>query len=181
MTVRFEIFPSDLEATTDLYTRVLGFSLAADQRDDPQPYLVVQRDGVRIGAAGRQDQGHGGSRRAPTGVELVFEVDDLVDELDRCSELVGLWWRTCKHDLGACETSVCSIPAAITYESPSGELLRPAATTHRRSSGSSYDTVLSGRTRSASTLASPASLLAREVTCRSRYRDADRGLIANTW
>ncbi|MDT0263150.1 VOC family protein [Jatrophihabitans lederbergiae] len=83
MTVRFEIFPSDLDATTDFYTRVLGFSLAADQRDDPQPYLAVQRDGVRIGAAGRQDQGHRGSRRPPTGVELVFEVDDLVDELDR--------------------------------------------------------------------------------------------------
>jgi len=78
--VRFEIFPFDLDATTDFYTRVLGFSLAADQRDDLQTYLAVQRDGVRIGATGRQDQGH---RQPPTGVELVLEVDDLVDELDR--------------------------------------------------------------------------------------------------
>ncbi len=64
-------------------TRVLGLSVAADRRDHPQPYVAVQRDGVRIGAAGRQDQGNRESRRPRTGVELVLEVDDLADELER--------------------------------------------------------------------------------------------------
>lgn len=83
MSVRFEIFPSDLDATADFYTRVLGFNIAADRRQQPQPYLAVERDGVRIGAACRQDHGHRESRRPPIGVELVLEVDDLADELDR--------------------------------------------------------------------------------------------------
>ena len=82
MTVRFELFPSDLDATADFYTRVLRFNIVSDRRHDPQPYMVVQRDGVRIGASGRQDHGHQDCRRPPIGVELVLEVDDLDGELD---------------------------------------------------------------------------------------------------
>ena len=83
MSARFEIFPSDLDATADFYTRVLGFRIAADQRHQRQPYLTLERDGVRIGAAYRQDHGHQEARCPPIGVELVLEVDDLTDELDR--------------------------------------------------------------------------------------------------
>ncbi len=34
MTLRFEIFPSDLDAAVDFYTRVLRFSVTKDQRHD---------------------------------------------------------------------------------------------------------------------------------------------------
>jgi len=80
MTLRFEIFPTDLDATADFYTRVLGFSLVSDQRGAKDPYLALERDDVHIGAAARPDQGHRDQRRPPTGVELVLEVDDLDTE-----------------------------------------------------------------------------------------------------
>jgi len=35
MTLRFEIFPSDLDPVVDFYTRVLRFSVSKDQRDEP--------------------------------------------------------------------------------------------------------------------------------------------------
>ena len=76
MTVRFELFPTDLDATADFYTRVLGFSLVSDQRGAKDPYLALKRDHVHIGAAARPDQAHRDQRRPPTGVELVLEVND---------------------------------------------------------------------------------------------------------
>jgi lactoylglutathione lyase len=83
LTLRFEIFPDELDATVDFYTRVLGFTLTVDRRTEVHPYLALERDGVRIGAASRPGQGNREYRRPPTGVELVFEVDDLAVELDR--------------------------------------------------------------------------------------------------
>jgi lactoylglutathione lyase len=83
MTWRFEIFPADLNATVDFYTRVLGVSLVKDQRHEVYPYVALERDAVRIGAAARVDQGTREHRQPPTGVELVFEVDDLDTEHDR--------------------------------------------------------------------------------------------------
>jgi len=77
MTVRFELFPADLDATADFYTRVLGFSLVSDQRGAKNPCLALERDDVRIGAAARPDHGHRDHRQPPTGVELVLEVNDL--------------------------------------------------------------------------------------------------------
>ena len=35
MTLRFEIFPDDLDATVDFYMRVLRFRLTADRRGQP--------------------------------------------------------------------------------------------------------------------------------------------------
>lgn len=71
MTLRVEIFPSDLDAAVDFYTRVLGFTLTLDQRDGSPGYLAVERGTVRIGAAHRtQPEGHPG-RRPPSGVEIV--------------------------------------------------------------------------------------------------------------
>lgn len=83
MTLRFEIFPADLDATADFYTQVLGFTLVRDQRAERHPYLSLERDHVRIGAAQATGPDNPAQRRPPRGVELVFEVDDVVLERDR--------------------------------------------------------------------------------------------------
>jgi lactoylglutathione lyase len=83
MTLRCEIFPPDLDAAVDFYTRVLRFSVTKDQRDDPRAYISLQRGTVRIGAARRAVADARAARRPPAGVELVLEVDDVVDERDR--------------------------------------------------------------------------------------------------
>lgn len=80
-TLRCEIFPADLNATADFYTRVLGFTVVADRRDGDDRYLALQRGNVRIGAAARPEHGHREHRRPPIGVELVMEVEDLAAEL----------------------------------------------------------------------------------------------------
>jgi lactoylglutathione lyase len=83
MTLRFEIFPNDLDAVVDFYTRVLCFSVTKDQRNDPNAYVSLKRGEVRIGAAGRADPNARAARLPPTGVELVLEVDDVAGERDR--------------------------------------------------------------------------------------------------
>lgn len=82
MSVRFEIFPADLDAAVDFYVRVLGFRLVVDQRGGPEAYVAFERDRARIGAAQR-DQSVRVWRRPPTGVEIVLEVDDVAAELGR--------------------------------------------------------------------------------------------------
>jgi lactoylglutathione lyase len=83
MTLRFEIFPDDLDATVDFYMRVLGFRLTADRRDQRDEYVSLQRGSVRIGAARRVGPDVRAARLPPAGVELVLEVDDVVAERDR--------------------------------------------------------------------------------------------------
>ena len=83
MTVRYEIFPDDLDATVDFYTRVLRFSVTKDQRDAPQAYVAMQRDAVQVGAARREVPGALAERRPPVGTETVLEVDDLASERSR--------------------------------------------------------------------------------------------------
>jgi lactoylglutathione lyase len=83
MTLRFEIFPSDLDAAVDFYTRVLGFSLIKDQRAGPEAYVAMQRGSVQVGAARKAGPGARPERRPPAGVELVLEVDDVAGERDR--------------------------------------------------------------------------------------------------
>ena len=84
MTLRFEIFPDDLDATVDFYLRVLRFRLIADRRDEPSPYVSLQRGSVRVGAARRAVVPDArAARRPPAGVELVLEVDDVVAERDQ--------------------------------------------------------------------------------------------------
>jgi lactoylglutathione lyase len=77
MSMRFEIFPADLNATAAFYTTVLGFELTRDERDADRQYLALKRDGVQVGAAARPEVLDRHCRRPPTGVELVFEVDDV--------------------------------------------------------------------------------------------------------
>ena len=83
MTLRFEIFPSDLDPVVDFYTRVLRFSVSKDQRDEPSAYVSMQRGAVRVGAARRTVPDARAARLPPAGVELVLEVDDVVGERDR--------------------------------------------------------------------------------------------------
>ena len=82
-TLRLEIFPADLNATVRFYVDLLGFTLVTDRRGDEQPYLALERDTVRIGAAARPGEGNPAQRRPPTGVEIVLEVDYLHAERDR--------------------------------------------------------------------------------------------------
>ncbi len=82
MTLRFEIFPADLDVTVNFYQRVLGFKLTGDRRgrDD---YVALRRGAVRVGAVREVVPGAWPARRPPTGVELVLEVDDVAAERDR--------------------------------------------------------------------------------------------------
>jgi lactoylglutathione lyase len=83
MTLRFEIFPDDLDVIVDFYTRVLLFRLTADQRGEPSAYVSLQRGDVHIGAARRAVPDARAARLPPAGVELVLEVDDVIAERDR--------------------------------------------------------------------------------------------------
>jgi lactoylglutathione lyase len=83
MTLRFEIFPSDLDAVVEFYTRVLRFSVTKDQRAEPSAYVSMQRGAVTVGAARRTVPDDRAARLPPAGVELVLEVDDVVGERDR--------------------------------------------------------------------------------------------------
>ena len=70
MTLRCEIFPSDLDATVDFYTRVLRFAVTKDQRQHPNAYVAMQRGAVQLGAARRAVPDGLEARRPPAGVEL---------------------------------------------------------------------------------------------------------------
>jgi catechol 2,3-dioxygenase-like lactoylglutathione lyase family enzyme len=80
--VRFEVFPADLDKCIAFYTGVLRFTTV--QRKEG--YVYLQRDGIFIGAVqsgfelGDLQRADRSSRRPPTGVEIVIEVDDLEAE-----------------------------------------------------------------------------------------------------
>ena len=82
MTLRFEIFPADLDVTVDFYQRVLGFQLTDDRRDQDD-YVALRRGAVRVGAVREAVPDERAARRPPAGVELVLEVDDVAAERDR--------------------------------------------------------------------------------------------------
>jgi lactoylglutathione lyase len=82
MTLRFEIFPSDLDVVVDFYTRVLRFGVTKDQRHDPNAYVSMQRGAVQVGAFRSAVPDAPAARLPPTGVELVLEVDDVGGERD---------------------------------------------------------------------------------------------------
>jgi lactoylglutathione lyase len=83
MTLRFEIFPQDLDVIVDFYVRVLGFSVTKDQRGEPDAYVALRRGAVHVGAARRAGPALRAERRPPNGVELVLEVDDIAAERNR--------------------------------------------------------------------------------------------------
>ncbi len=81
MTLRFEIFPEDLDVTVNFYQRVLGFRLTDDRR--AEDYAALRRGAVLVGAVRTTLPNARAARRPPAGVELVLEVDDVVAERDR--------------------------------------------------------------------------------------------------
>jgi lactoylglutathione lyase len=86
MTLRFEIFPFDLDEVVDFYARVLRFGVTKDQRHEPSAYVSMRRGTVQVGAARRAVDTVPDARAArlpPAGVELVLEVDDVAGERDR--------------------------------------------------------------------------------------------------
>lgn len=85
--LRVEIFSDELDAVVDFYTRVLLFTLERDERHVEPAYVALRRGGIRIGAAYRADAVDPRLRRPPTGVELVFEVSDVVKERHRVAAL----------------------------------------------------------------------------------------------
>ncbi|MDL9978755.1 VOC family protein [Microbacterium sp. ASV49] len=84
--LRCEVFAADLDATADFYTRVLGFRIMRDGRDQEWGYLALERGSVRVGAARRAATSAVEHRRPPVGVELVLEVDDLPAERRRIAD-----------------------------------------------------------------------------------------------
>jgi lactoylglutathione lyase len=74
MTLRVEVFPADVDAFVDFYTRVLRFELEVDQRPG---YAAVVRGSTRIGGARASEDVNPQERAVPRGAELVLEVDDL--------------------------------------------------------------------------------------------------------
>ena len=89
MTLRCEIFPEDLDAIVDFYSRVLSFSVTKDQRGDQNAYVALRRGAVHVGASQRPLPAAPAERRPPIGVELVLEVDDIMAERDR---IVAAGW-----------------------------------------------------------------------------------------
>jgi catechol 2,3-dioxygenase-like lactoylglutathione lyase family enzyme len=87
MSLRLEIFPSDLDEVVDFYTRVLGFHVAKDDRASDWPYVSLKRGMVLLGAARRDDPVDLESRRPPCGTEIVLEVPDVAAERDRVASL----------------------------------------------------------------------------------------------
>jgi lactoylglutathione lyase len=81
--MRFEIFPGDLDVIVGFCARVLPFRLTVDRRDDPGACVLLQRDGVGIGAASRVVPEARAARLPVAGAALVLEVDDVVAERDR--------------------------------------------------------------------------------------------------
>jgi len=73
MTLRLEIFPDDLDATVDFYTRVLRFAVTADQRSERAAYVSLQRGSVRVGAARRAVPDAHAARVPPAGAEVVLD------------------------------------------------------------------------------------------------------------
>ena len=83
MTLRFEIFPSDLDEVVDFYTRVLRFDVTDDRRHEPTAYVSMRRGAVQVGVLRSTVPDARAARLPPTGVELVLEVDDVGGERDR--------------------------------------------------------------------------------------------------
>ena len=102
MTLRFEIFPSDLDEVVDFYTRVLRFGVTKDQRHDPTAYVAMRRGAVQVGAARRAVDNVPDARAArlpPAGVELVLEVDEVANAIGSWRP-GGRWSRTSRNALG---------------------------------------------------------------------------------
>ena len=93
MTLRFEIFPSDLDEVVDFYTRVLRFGVTKDQRHEPSEYVSMRRGAVQVGVLRTSVPDARATRLPPAGVELVLEVDDVAPNAIGSWRPVGRWNR----------------------------------------------------------------------------------------
>ena len=89
MTLRFKIFPSDLDEVVDFYTRVLRFDVTDDRRHEPTAYVSMRRGAVHVGVLRSAVPDARAARLPPAGAELVLEVDDVAAERDR---IVAAGW-----------------------------------------------------------------------------------------
>lgn len=82
---RAELFVNDLDACVDFYTRVLAFEIADDRRNADDPYVLLRRDRVRVGASRAWKPVDRESRLPPAGVEIAIDVDDedFAEEVSR--------------------------------------------------------------------------------------------------
>ena len=80
MRLGFEVFHPDVPAVVAFYVDALGF--VAREADDPEDYVVVERDGVRVGCCFRADAVLT-KRPVPAGSELVLRVEDVDAEHER--------------------------------------------------------------------------------------------------
>jgi len=99
MTLRFKIFPQDLDTVADFYIRVLGFRATKDEREDPEAYVAMHRGSVQVGALDRKLSGSPADRRSPTGVELVLKVADV--NANESWPPAGRWSKTFSAAPGA--------------------------------------------------------------------------------
>jgi predicted enzyme related to lactoylglutathione lyase len=102
MSLRFELFVHDLHASTDFYSRVLGFSVMRNEED----YVSLQNGTVVIGLGPAEwlPRDHHfrpdiGTVRSGIGVEVVLEVSDVEAAQQRaidagCKVLVPLGMRS---------------------------------------------------------------------------------------
>jgi predicted enzyme related to lactoylglutathione lyase len=89
--LRIELFPKDMDACINFYTKVLRFKVLRNEGT----YAYLRRDSIFIGAvAGVPPHVPGksvdeGSRRPPCRVEIVIEVDEIESERDFVVDLLG--------------------------------------------------------------------------------------------
>ena len=88
--MRIEIFPSSMKRFFDFYVGILQFSV----RKHEGTYAFISRDNICVGAieiANTDSLAEKEGYRRPTkGIEIVFEVDDLVAERDR---IIAHGWK----------------------------------------------------------------------------------------
>jgi lactoylglutathione lyase len=81
--LRLEIFPAQMQRCLDFYIGILGFQM----RKEKENYAFFNKGDIFIAAIGEPTdetlEEKAAYRRPPKGLELVFEVDDLVSERDR--------------------------------------------------------------------------------------------------
>jgi predicted enzyme related to lactoylglutathione lyase len=82
----FEVFHRDVRVLVDFYVDVLGFE--SGPVDDPADYVMVRRDGVRVGCCAWADA-DATERRPPHGSEIVLRVADV--EVDHRRVVAAGW------------------------------------------------------------------------------------------
>lgn len=89
LTLRVELFPTNLDAFVSFYVHVLRFAVVKDDRPIGGDYVALRRGDVHIGALRAWETAHRHLRLPPHGVEIVLETDDL--DAERTAVLRAGW------------------------------------------------------------------------------------------